>query len=167
LLVCEKKSLTTAIRIIQEDNSQQNNNNCIEKQESPWVKVGDKQLKKKKKKSKHREAKKSPQHTAAESEENLSQISEETQTVQSNDVLNDQTRDKQKKDDPVGTKTYKSTTSTVSVVGESMIKHINGYKMSKENTKVQVSSFAGVLRRIWQIISSLLSEIRQISLSYT
>jgi chromosome segregation ATPase len=126
LLVCEKKSLTTAIRIIQEDNSQQNNNNCIEKQESPWVKVGVKQLKKKKKKSKHREAKKSPQHTAAESEENLSQISEETQTVQSNDVLNDQTRDKQKKDDPVGTKTYKSTTSTVSVVGESMIKHING-----------------------------------------
>jgi beta-N-acetylglucosaminidase len=57
------------------------NNNCIEKQESPWVKVGDKQLKNKKKKRKHREAKKSPQHTAAESEENLPQISEETQTV--------------------------------------------------------------------------------------
>lgn len=54
LLVCEKKSLTTAIRIIQEDNSQQNNNNCIEKQESPWVKVGDKQLKKKKKKKKRK-----------------------------------------------------------------------------------------------------------------
>jgi hypothetical protein len=54
LLVCEKKNLTTAIRIIQEDNSQQNNNNCIEKQESPWVKVGDKQLKKKKKKKKRK-----------------------------------------------------------------------------------------------------------------
>jgi hypothetical protein len=73
----------------------------------------------------------------------LPQISEETQTVQSNDVSNDQTRDKEKKDDPVGTKTYKSTTSTVSVVGDSMIKHINGYKMSKANTKVRVSSFAG------------------------
>ena len=120
LLVCEKKSLTTAIRIIQEDNSQQKDNNCIEKQESPWVKVGDKQLKEKKKKHKHCEAKKSPQRTAAESEENLPQISEETQNVQFNDVSNDQTRDKPKKDNPVnavGMTTYKSTTSTVSVVG--------------------------------------------------
>ena len=76
----------------------------------------------------------------------MPQISEETQNVQFNDVSNDQTRDKPKKDNPVnavGMTTYKSTTSTVSVVGDSMIKHINGYKMSKANTKVRVSSFAG------------------------
>ena len=55
LLVCEKKSLTTAIRIIQEDNNQQNNNNCIEKQESPWVKVEINNLRKRKGKKKEKE----------------------------------------------------------------------------------------------------------------
>ena len=35
LLVCVKKSLTTAIRIIQEDNTQQADNNCIQKEENP------------------------------------------------------------------------------------------------------------------------------------
>ena len=107
---------------IQEDNSQQTDKACIEKQENPWVKVGDKQQKKKKKR-KHREVKKSPQHTAAESEENLPQIPEDSQDVQFNDVSNDKTRNEPKKDGPVnptGTKTYKSTTSTVSIVGDSI-----------------------------------------------
>ena len=63
-------------------------------------------------------------------------------------VPNDQARDKSKKDNSVivtGRQTYKGTTE--SVVGDSMIKHINGYKMSKANTKVRVSSFPGSATR--------------------
>ena len=76
----------------------------------------------------------------------MPQVPEDSQDVQFSDVSNDKTRNKPKKDGPVnptGTKTYKSTRSTVSIAGDSMIKHINGYKMSKANTKVRVSSFPG------------------------
>jgi regulatory protein YycI of two-component signal transduction system YycFG len=48
LLVCEKKNLTTAIRIIQEDNSQQNNNNCLKNKKARGLKLEINNLRKRK-----------------------------------------------------------------------------------------------------------------------
>ena len=135
----EKSSLTTAIRIIQEDNSQRANRNYDSKdnqEENPFVEVKRKERKRKRKRRhvnekprEHETPKKSPL------EENVSQSPLETPPETANPTG---------KDGHVNNKGSNHTKAAkVMVVGDSIVKHINGYKMSKPSTRVQVSSFPG------------------------
>lgn len=131
----EKSSLTTAIRIIQEDNSLRSsvNNTDNDQGENQWVKSN-----KKKKKRKYDQTQKLPTHENCPSETTCAD--ESNATVKQN--VNTSSR-QERKDGYLNTRGNHQNPVKVIIAGDSMVKHINGYKMSKSNTRVQVSTFPG------------------------
>ena len=149
----EKSSLTTVIRLLQEDNLQHanysdRNNDANYQQKNAWAAA--KTPKKRRKRSTYVTKERLPTaSTNAVTEENIaladampeelnvnghSNRQGETQESSSNMLQEEQNR------------THNSETTKptkVIIAGDSMIKHLNGYRMSAKNTRVQVSTFPG------------------------
>ena len=131
----EKSSLVTAIRIIQEDNNAQVNQNS---KNNPWIKVTQK-TKKAKRPQKQSKSKKvdnniTPTNLHAEEQSEFTEI-------QSDQTKSDNSNNQRANNPPQNAK--ESNPTNVVIAGDSIIKHINAHKLSKADTKVRVSSFPG------------------------
>ena len=145
-LESEKSSLLTTIKIIQEDNSQRTNNMHTEKDphKNPWVEVNNKK-KKRKQNAKQKERQNEPP-IRSDAEKLVAKTNvdmrQETRSAPPKTVgPSDQTKNDENLDlegSHPGTKPTR-----VIVAGDSMVKHVNGYKMSTKSTKIQVSAFPG------------------------
>ena len=131
----EKSSLVTAIRIIQEDNNAQVNQNS---KNNPWIKVTQKTKKAKRlqKQSKSKKVDNSITPTNLHAEEQ----SEFTE-IQSDQTKSDNSNNQRANNRPQNAK--ESNPTNVVIAGDSIIKHINAHKLSKADAKVRVSSFPG------------------------
>ena len=130
-----KSSLVTAIRIIQEDNIAQVNQNS---KNNPWIKVTQK-TKKAKRPQKQSKSKKvdnniTPTNLHAEEQSEFTEI-------QSDHRKSDNSNNQRANNRPQNAK--ESNPTNVVIAGDSIIKHINAHKLSKADTKVWVTSFPG------------------------
>ncbi|CAB4006040.1 Hypothetical predicted protein [Paramuricea clavata] len=127
----EKSSLTTAIRIIQEDTDTEDDQGG-----NQWVEPN-----KKKKKRKRDQTQKLQEMPTIATHENCpletTCADESNATVKKNVIISSR---QGRKDGYPNTRGNHQNPVKVIIAGDSMIKHINGYKMSKSNTRVQVSS---------------------------
>ncbi len=132
----EKSSLITAIKLIQQDNNNaldiQHNANTKSDMESDsaWTEV----ISKGKKKRKKRKAEKEAKSDCMEKNESPNQAAKPQTSTSSNQEHND--------DVPRANNTN-STRSNVIIAGDSLVKHLKGFKMSKTGARVSVSTFSG------------------------
>ena len=137
-LESEKSSLITAIKIIQEDNSNTpGTNHYVNKDDMgsnpTLVEVG---KNKNKKKRKRRKTDKLPENTARHDSVEENDSAEQTAMPQTDNSINQRVND----EDPNASN---PTRSNVIIAGDSMVKHLDGFKMSKTDTRVKVSTFPG------------------------
>jgi hypothetical protein len=161
-LQSEKSSLTTVIRLLQEDNLQHTNysdrnNNANDQQKNAWTAA--KTPKKRRKRSTYVTKERLPTSstnavteetasTNAVTEENLALADTMPEELNVNGHSNGQgeTQESSSNMQEEQSRTHNSETTKptkVIIAGDSMIKHLNGYRMSAKNTRVQVSTFPG------------------------
>ena len=133
----EKSSLVMAIKIIQEDNSNTPVTNHNLKDD-----VGNTEVGKNKSKTK-RERRKAAQKLLG----NTTSINSRHDFVEENGPVEQnplpRTDNQTLNDEQSNTSKTNPTRSNVIIAGDSMVKHLDGFKMSKTDTRVKVSNFPG------------------------
>lgn len=146
-LQSEKASLITVIRLMQEDGQHGNysdkKNNTNDQEDSPWTVV--KKPKRKKKKSKRAIGEKlSDASLNTATKDNTPQSVEQNATYNSNDQGKTPGNNDNIQTEISGNKNTKTPEpAKVIIAGDSMIKHLNGYRMSTKETRVQIATFPG------------------------
>ena len=133
----DKSSLVTAIRIIQENNNAQVNQN------SPKNKAKRSQKQSKSKKVDNNGI--TPTNLHAEEQSEFTEI-------QPDQTKSDNSNNQRANNRPQNAK--ESNPTNVVIAGDSMIKHINAHKLSKADTKVRVQASQDVPPLIWMTTSN-------------
>ena len=152
-LQSEKSSLITVIRLMQEDGQHGNysdkKNNTNDQEDSPWTVV--KKPKRKKKKSKRATREKlSDAAMSTATKDNTPQSLSGAVSVEQNATYNsnDQGKTPGNNDNiqtEISSNKNKKTPKPAKVIiaGDSLIKHLNGFRMSTIETRVQIATFLG------------------------
>ena len=176
-LQSEKSSLITVIRLMQEDGQHGNysdkKNNTNDQKDSPWTVV--KKPKRKKKKSKRATAEKlSDALMSTATKDNTSQSLAGAVSVEQNATYNSNDQGKTPgNNDNIQTEISSNKNAKtpepakVIIAGDSMIKHLNGFRISTKETRVQIATFPGATTLdTSQTTSNLYKENVQTNLFY-
>ena len=149
-LQSEKSSLITVIRLLQEDNQQQSHhsdeNNTVNQEDNPWA-VTKKPRRKKKKthatNEKLPDASKSLAGTVSEEQNATDNLNDQGKTPGNDQGKTPGNNENIEKEIHNNNNTKTTEPTKVIIAGDSMIKHLNGFRMSTKETRVQIATFPG------------------------
>ena len=148
----DKASLITAIKIVQEDNGQ-SQTMATQEDANPWAEAKTKAKAKGNIKRKNKKKRKHDDHdnpgelnantNPANSDNNRYESLADLPTKETNNVNLYEDHQQIPKDTENNNADSTNSPSKVIIAGDSITKHLNGFKMSTAKTKVQVSTFPG------------------------